>query len=242
MKLIVPVASIAALFLLSASQAWAEIVTVTLKGATENINDFGDVFGLGAEAVGSPANITDQPFVETLTLNTTQGNVLDTPTGVSYDSLSFFPALGPPYAVAASLEINGHTLSVAGSNYSSLFADPGYYSALSDDAVPMGVRDDNQVSLEITSNAGAPLPTTVSQAFTASLNPAAYDVADTFTDETSRGEYPDAIGSLDPTEITIAPASATPEPSVWMLMLAGVGLAGGALRLRRPRFLSAAAT
>ena len=44
-----------------------------------------------------------------------------------------------------------------------------------------------------------------------------------------------AFGSFNPTSIDVTVTSAAPEPSAWVLMLAGVGLMGAAFRSRRRR-------
>ncbi len=77
----------AAAMLMYAPVASAEIVQITLSGNTESINDFQNVFGLGAEQVGAAANITNQPFVETFILNTDGGNAATSSTFVSSDSI-----------------------------------------------------------------------------------------------------------------------------------------------------------
>jgi len=223
----------AAALLVGASTASATIYQVTLTGDSESINDFDNVFGLGAESVGSTANITNQAFVETFDINTAGGNVLDSSTGIS--SNSFF-GTSPPYAVSGTLEINGQTFSVSGSDYSSVFTGGADYQINTDEVVPADTDEDNDFSLDLHSDdlTTAPIPTTVTQSFSATLNPADFEVFDSFIDNSSGGEYSDAAGELYPTQITISEVSAAPEPSSWLLMIAGIGGVGLILRRTRP--------
>ena len=224
MNLKLAAATIAAIAMAGAA-AHAEIITVTLAGDSENITDRIDFFGLGAGV------ITDQPFLQTFTINTDGGNVLNTPTGVSYNSL--FDPEGPPYAVSGSLTINGRTFTTQGSDYSSAFSQ-GDFQVLSYDAVA-GTRADDSFYLDVT---GTGLPTTVVDPYFSRLGGATYAFSDFITDNGNAASDPSApsavIGSLDPTSLSITPmTSAAPEPGAWMLMTAGVALAGAALRGRR---------
>jgi len=232
MKHLALVTAAAAAVLFGASTASATIYQVTLTGDTESINDFNNVFGLGAETVGSSANITNQAFVETFDIDTAGGNVLTSSTGISSNSIF---GTAPPYAVGGSLEINGNTISVAGSNYSSVFTGGADYQINTNDVVAVDTNENNDFSLDLHSNdlTAAPIPTTVTQAFSAALTPADYEVFDSFIDSNSGGQYADAAGELYPTQISIAEVSAAPEPSSWLLMIAGLG--GVGLVLRRAR-------
>jgi hypothetical protein len=232
MKHLALVTAAAAAVLFGASTASATMYQVTLTGNTESINDFNNVFGLGAETVGSSANITDQAFVETFDIDTAGGNVLTSSMGISSNSI--FGA-SPTYAVGGTLEINGHTISVSGSNYSSVFTGGADYQINTNDVVAVNTNENNDFSLDLHSNnlTAAPIPTTVTQAFSAALTPADYQVLDSFIDSKSGGQYADAAGELYPTQISIAEVSAAPEPSSWLLMIAGLGGAG--LVLRRAR-------
>jgi len=232
MKYLAMSALAAAALLAGASTASAAIYQITLTGDAESINDFDNVFGLGAETVGSSANITNQAFVETFYVNTAGGNVLASPTGISSDSIF---GTSPPYAVSGSLEINGQTFTVSGSNYSSVFTSGADYQINTNDVVAANAQDNNDFSLDVHSYdlTASPIPTTVTQAYSATLTPADYEVFDSFIDANSGGEFADAAGNLYPTEITIAEVSAAPEPSSWLLMIAGIG--GVGLFLRRTR-------
>jgi hypothetical protein len=237
-------AGVAALATLAAgSAASAAIVQVTLTGNSENINDATGVFG----PAGS--RITNEQFTETFLINTTVGTFGSaTATSASYNSI--FGAPGP-YAVAASLTINGHTFSTQGDDYSSVFITPGSgvtptdYQLVSDDLVT-GLPESqfNQIfSLELD---GANLPVTLTQTGqltgTGSSSTSPYvlqtsggpvTVRDGFIDglEDSHGNtLVDSQGELYPTTITFG---AVPEPSTWALMLAGVG--GVGLMMRRAR-------
>ncbi len=229
MKYLAILAAAASVFT-AASTASATTVRVTLTGNSEKINDFSDVFDLGADVVGSPANITGQAFVETFDLDTDGGNVADSPTLVSYDSIF---GGGPPYALAGSLTINGHTFSTLGSDYSSLSTSPTDYQGGSNDAVPGGPRLNNEFSFDINAPGGAGLPASVTEPFSTAIDGTAIVAYDSFIDETSGGFYTDAIGTLDPTELSVALVSPAPEPAGWLLLSLGVGGAG--LMLRRNR-------
>lgn len=218
-------ATAAALGVLAASAAPAEIITAKLGGTTENISDRSDFFGLG---IGT---ITDQPFLQTFTVNTGGGNVLNTPTGVSYNSI--FGPLGPPYAVSGSLTINGRTFTTRGSDFSSAFSQ-GDFQILSDDAVD-GTRADSSFYLDVT---GAGLPQTVVDPYFATLGGATYAFSDFVIDNRNAATDPTApsevIGSLNPAYLSITSiTSAAPEPGAWALMMTGVALAGAALRRRK---------
>jgi hypothetical protein len=219
----------AAALVVGVSSASATTYEVTLTGDTEKINDFNNVFGLGAESVGSSANITNQAFVETFYVNTAGGNVLDSSTGISSNSIF---GTSPPYAVSGSLEINGNTFSVSGSNYSSVFTTGSDYQINTNDVVPVGYNENNDFSLDLHSNdlTTAPIPTSVTQTYSATLTPADYEVFDSFNDSNSGGQFADAAGELYPTQITISQVSAAPEPSSWLLMIAGIGGVGLVLR------------
>jgi hypothetical protein len=231
MKHIALATAAAAAVLLAASTASATVYQITLTGDTESINDFNNVFGLGAETVGSSANITNQAFVETFDVNTAGGNVLTSSTGISSNSIF---GTSPPYAVSGSLEINGTTISVSGSNYSSVFTSGADYQINTNAVSPSNANENNDFSLDLHSNdlTASPIPTTVTQAFSAALTSANYEVFDSFIDSNSGGEYADASGELHPTEISIAEVSAAPEPSSWLLMIAGLGAVGLVLRRR----------
>jgi hypothetical protein len=124
---------------------------------------------------------------------------------------------------------------VSGSNYSSVFTGGADYQINTNDVVAVNTNENNDFSLDLHSNnlTAAPIPTTVTQAFSAALTPADYQVLDSFIDSKSGGQYADAAGELYPTQISIAEVSAAPEPSSWLLMIAGLGGAG--LVLRRAR-------
>ena len=225
MKLQLLAASAAALSLLAASAAPAEIITAKLGGTTESINDRTDFFGLG---IGT---ITDQPFLQSFTIDTGGGNVLNTPIGLSYNSI--FDPMGPPYAVSGSLTINGRTFTTQGSEFSSAFSQ-GDFQILSDDAV-VGTRADNSFYLDVT---GAGLPQTVVDPYFATLGGATYAFSDFIIENRNAATDPTApsevIGSLSPAYLSITPiTSAAPEPGTWALMMTGVALAGAALRRRK---------
>jgi hypothetical protein len=233
MKYLASAAIAAAALLIGASTASAAIYEITLTGDTESINDFDNVFGLGGETVGSAANITNQPFVETFYLNTAGGNAASSSTFVSFDNIF---GTSPPYALGATLEINGQTFSTLGGNYSYLAIEGADYYGESNDVVATDPNENNDISFDIHSNTGAPLPTTVTQTFSAALNSTDYEVLDSFSDSNAGGEYFTAAGNLYPTEITISEVSAAPEPASWLLMIAGVG--GVGLVLRRTKKLA----
>ena len=222
------IAAAASALLAGVSSASAKIVTVTLTGDSENVFDRNNVFGFGA----SDTPITDKSFVETFTIDTTADSFPPAPDNrVSFNSIF---SSGPPYAVGGSLSIGGSApFTTLGSDYSSVFTQ-GDYQILSDDKVSTASNTDNEFYLDLT---GLGLPTTVNQSFSMTLT--AGEVANnSFEDETSQNELPDAIGNLYPTSITI---SAAPEPASWALMILGVGMAGGLLRQDRRRRWSAAA-
>ena len=232
---------------LIASGAWAAVVPVTLTGTSENINDVTGVFGR------SGARIIDRPFTETFMIDTSVGVFgSPTPTSASYNSI-FDPPSGP-YAVSASLTIDGHSVSTQGDDYSSAFITPGSslssttYQLSSDDKVA-GLPEssfDQEFSLELD---GTNLPTTLTQS--AQLTGTGDTSTSPFVLQTAGGPVTvynsfiddlddangnvliDAQGTLDPTSITIGAVSAAPEPSTWALMLAGI--VGIGLTLRRAR-------
>jgi hypothetical protein len=239
MKSILMAAAVVGALLAGASSASATMLKITFTGDSESINDFQNVFGLGAEAVGDNANITNAAFVETFYLNTDGANAANGPTFVSN---SPFFGVNPPYVLGASLTINGHTFSTLGSNGSYLAitsstnpftnVTTGDYYGDSNDVVPNAPRSNNDISFDIHSNAGAPLPSTVTQPITLRLNSTDYEIFDSFGDGNSGGEFFDAAGTLAPDLLTITPVSAAPEPAAWTLMIAGVAVLGAALRRR----------
>lgn len=220
-------AFIAAALLPGLAPASAKIITVTLKGTSENVNDNANVFGQG---IGT---LTNLPFIATFQINTAVG--VDAYGG--YSTNSIFNA-NPPFAVSGSLSIGGSApFTVAGSNYSgaheTVSTNPFFgtttvdYNLLTDDSV--GLRLDNQLYVDLS---GADLPTSLTQPITLALNPNDFNSV-TFTDEVSGGFLPDAIGNLNPTSLTVSVAGAVPEPATWLSMLLGFALLGAGLRRRR---------
>jgi hypothetical protein len=116
-----------------------------------------------------------------------------------------------------------------------VFTSGADYQINTNDVVAANVEDNNDFSLDVHSYdlAASPIPTAVTQAFTATLNPADYEVFDSFIDANSGGEYADAGGNLYPTQLTISEVSAAPEPSSWLLSIAGIGSVGPVLRRTR---------
>ncbi len=207
--------------LLAAAPASAKIITVTLSGTSENITDNANVFGYGPGQ-----HLTDKSFVETFLVNTSAVNAFGPQTSTSVSSNSVFGG-SPPYAVGATLTINGKTFSTIGSNYSAL-QTTGDYQILSNDMVNRSV--DNNFYVDLT---GAGLPATVDQPITLALAPGqAVNVS--FIDNNGGGDVSAAIGNLFPTQLTVSvgAAGAVPEPAMWAMMLAGFGLIGGAMRRR----------
>ena len=240
--------------MLAASSAGAEIVPVTLTGMSENINDVSGVFGQPG------GRITDKPFNETFMIDTSVGIFgSGTPTSASYNSI--FNAPGGPYAVSASITIDGHTFGTRGDDFSSAFitagagGSPTTYQLSSDDKVA-GLpesRFNQEFSLELD---GANLPSTLDQSarFTGAGDPSAQPfvlqtaggpvaVFDSFIDglDDANGDVViDAQGTLDPTSITIGAVSAAPEPMTWLLLFTGMAMIGAMLRLGRARKITAA--
>ena len=205
--------------LLAASPASAKLITVTLTGNMETIHDNADVFGFGAHQV-----LTDKSFVETFLVDTSAVDPFGPQTSTGVSSNSIFGG-SPPYAVGATLTINGKTFSTVGSNYSSIYTTADY-QILSNDQVNSSF--DNNVYVDLT---GAGLPATVDQPTKIALAPGqAVNVS--FIDNNSKGDLSDAIGNLNPTQLTVTVASAAPEPAAWSLMTLGFGLLGAALRRR----------
>lgn len=214
-------ATVAALGLVAAPAA-ATLITVTLTGTSEDIRDNANVFGFGANQ-----RLTDKSFVETFVVNDAAVNFFGPQTDTGISSNSIFGG-SPPYAVAATLTINGRSFSTIGSNYSSLFT-VGDYQLLSNDKVNPSV--DNLFYVDLT---GAGLPTTVYQPADMGLSPA--QVANvSFVDNTGQGLFSDAIGNLFPSHLTVmqSAAAAVPEPMTWAMSVIGFALIGGVLR-RRP--------
>lgn len=214
--------AIAAAVTLAATPAPATLITVTLTGDSEDISDNADVFGFGANQ-----RLTDKAFVETFLVNSEAVNAFGPQTDTGISSNSIFGG-SPPYAVAASLTINGRSFSTIGSNYGSLFT-VGDYQLLSDDKVNSSV--DNLFYVDLT---GAGLPATVYQPVDMALSRA--QVANvSFVDNNGQGFFSDAIGNLFPSHLAItqSAAAAVPEPISWALSVIGFGLIGGMSRRRR---------
>ena len=230
------------------SHAQAAIVPITITGTNENINDVTGVFGEAGE------RITNQPFTETFSIDTAVGTFAPpTPTSASYNSI--FGAPGT-YAVAASLTIDGHTFSTQGDDYSSAFITPGSgaspttYTITSDDKVaglpesqfnenfyldldgpglPQDLTQDAVLS-GVGSSSAAPY---VIQTSSGSVS-----VLDTFIDGLDDADgkpIVDSQGDLYPTSIHFGEVSAVPEPSAWLLMIAGFGSLGVMLRKSKRR-------
>lgn len=219
---------IAAALLVAAAPATSSIITVTLSGNSENVNDNANVFGQGA------GTLTDLPFVLTFLINTDVG--VDSSGG--YSSNSIFGA-NPPFAVSGSLSINGSTpFIVAGSNYSGAHdtvttsTNPFFttttidYDLITDDST--GVRLDNQLSASLS---GGNLPTSLTQPITLALTSSNSDYV-TFTKEVPGSTLPAAIGNLFPTLLTVSVPGAVPEPETWLTMICGFGAIGASLRRR----------
>ena len=215
------VAAAVGALLLAAAPASAELITVTLSGTSENINDNSNVFGFG-----EGQHLTDKSFVETFLVDTSAVNAFGPQTSTGVSSNSVFGG-SPPYAVGGTLTINGQKFSTIGSNYSAIFTT-GDYQILSNDMVDRAVNNNFYVDLT-----GAGLPTTVDQPISLGLAPGqAVNVS--FIDNNGGGNVSAAIGTLFPTLLTVSVASAgaVPEPALWATMLLGFGLIGGAMRRR----------
>ena len=220
-----------------AALAWAPVARAavfkaTLTGNTESINDFNNVFGLGGESVGSPANITNQAFVETFLINTAGGSAASSSTFISSSS---FISSRPPYAVSGSILINGRAFSTVGGNFSYAALNATDYYGESNDVVPGAPNSNNDISFDVFSfvPAGmAQLPATLTQPFSLFIDGSQVQVLSAFTDEQSGGQFADAAGTLHPDTLSVVEI-AVPEPGAWALMLAGAGGAG--LSLRRAR-------
>lgn len=217
-------AALGTLFL-AATPAAAKLITVTLTGTSEKISDRDNVFGFGTNQ-----QLTDKSFVETFVVNTAAVNAFGPQTSTGVSSNSIFGG-SPPYAVGATLTINGHSFSTIGSNYSSLYTT-GDYQILSNDMVNRQV--DNNFYVDLT---GAGLPTTVDQPISLTLAPGqAANVS--FIDNAGGGNVSAAIGNLFPTQLTVSVA-AVPEPAMWATMMLGFALIGGVLRRRAARVVIA---
>ena len=193
---------------------------VTLTGTSETINDGSGVFGTPG------ATLADSPFRQVFTIRTAGGNVADTPTLISYDSIF---GTAPPYAVSGALTINGHTLTTAGLTYSSVSTDGVDYQITSNDQDGSGGNAKNyNFYLDLN---GAGIPATVTQPLTLMLGGTSGTSAiDNFlvsvTDPSNVGLV-SAAGSLNPTSISVA---SVPEPTAWLLMIVGFGTLGFAMR------------
>lgn len=150
-------------------------------------------------------------------------------------------AVGSPSAFDTSLTINGRTRSFSGSYIGQIFARDWYQGVscyqCADDLevkVQSGVDQIEFRNLTLASNMlssglfRTPLDYTVTE-FRGAV--AAFDLRD--------GGITGAEGELTATRIIIS--STVPEPGVWVLMIAGFGLTGAALR-RRIAYTRAAAT
>jgi len=204
-----------ALATLAASAASATIVTATLTGNSENINDTSGVFG----APGG--RITDQAFIQVFTIDTKGGNARSDSTGVSFNSAL---GAGGPYAVGGKLTVNGHSFTTLGNNYS-FVSSGGDYQITSDD-LPQNANPMFSLDLH-----GAGLPTTVTAAAALTIDGTNLSAFDSFIDyKPATGA--DSQGTLTPTSVTIA-VSNVPEPAT--LGLAALGLGAVALRIRKAR-------
>ncbi len=208
--------------IVTTAPASATIITTTLTGNSENIHDNANVFGFG-----TGQNLLNKDFVETFYTDTSAINFFGPQSNTGVSSNSIFGG-SPPYAVAATLTINGHTFSTIGSNFSSLYTQ-GDYQVLSNDKVNRSV--DNSFYVDITGNG---LPTTVSQSFSSALS--LNQIANvSFIDNNSGGNVSDAIGNLFPNHLSVSTsaAGAVPEPATWAMMILGMGAIGFTMRRRR---------
>ena len=196
--------------MLASTAASATIVKVTLTGTNENINDTSGVFG----APGG--RITNTAFTQVFTINTLGGNVVSSPTAVSYNSI--FGTLGQ-FAVGGDLTINGHSFITKGDNYSAVFTGPDY-QILSDD-LPNSANPIFSLDLH-----GTGLPASITAPASLTIG-GGLSAIDSFIDyRPATGE--DSQGTLVVSNVTIA---AVPEPA--SLGLAVLGFGALALRTRR---------
>lgn len=192
-------------------------VTVTATGTVASGEDEGGLFGPG------DANIVGDPFTLVFTV--------DTANGASFTSASPFGAIGP----LAALQTGS---GVAGSG-----ANSPVNAVLTIENRPVAFAG-SAAGVDYTSVAGQPVATGLVAEMCTLCEPSLYiamavdlfDVGGAQTADYSYkaivlyGEQFEGRGTLNVTSLT---TSGVPEPATWGLMIAGLGMTGGSLRLRR---------
>ena len=202
---------------------------ITVSGVITSSEDVNGLFGITPNAFYTED--TGQPYKAVFTI--------DPSLGYSYSD-SQYAVVRSEYAyndgeygdaVSATFSVNGVTVPVAGNSLGNLTisdipsSPPNFFAISVQDELTDGLS--NGISFVLLSN---------STLFPTSLG-APFNIATSKDDpgESSFNfqELGGANGDISVTSITSGVISAAPEPSAWVLMIAGVGLVGGMLRYGR---------
>jgi hypothetical protein len=204
---------LAACGLLAAAPASAAVMVATYVGTVFGGLDYGNVFGLGAGA-----SLAGQAFTETFTYDTQVG--IDDGDPGFYQEQDGGTAWGAPSPMlGAALTIAGRTYDVAGELNSEVISATGVQSLHRAEGAA------GSLFLYLDYNSPGDLAAAVATTG-GTLGGGAFRL--------DGAGGPLASGTLHPVTLTIAAAgptgSAVPEPQTWAFMVAGLGLAGWALR------------
>ncbi len=228
--------------------AAATIVDITYSGVVASGADVTGVFGAASDLSGTPFTAT---FRFDLDASTCSAGAIGTDCvgGVAYGDAS--PNLG------ASLEIGGVAVTFVGdasseiSGYNNLalglnpFSEQSH-SATRSDRTASG--DDLLIAIDVLTlssfGSNGALPASVDTPFAADLSAEQVNASFAIEDEIYDPRTGDfvvsafAYGQLRPMSLVETVEAAVPEPSAWMLMLAGIGAIGGLMRRRRGMILA----
>lgn len=226
-------------FGLSTAPAHAALVDLTWSGTAAG-ND-----GLGL--FGDPAFLTGVAYTATYRFDTTVGFGQNNTNGVDQvEGGSFFDPDQPIPLISASLTINGITFDADGDYYSLYFRQSGEGASsistlvqreIDGNVAPYGGELFQRV-FRIGNFYGRPLDQPGVFDFDAGDSPGGHFA---FFNRNELGELtgPTTDLTITPDHLVIALAPSgggVPEPGTWALLIAGFGLAGTALRRRRPAF------
>ena len=214
------VALAAALALTSASftgVAQASIVTQIYKGTVLSGTDEGAGFFGRTDLTGQlfSATYVFDDELGTRTLGSVEGGV---------------PGLGPSPDLSTTITIGGRTLSFKGAF--GQFTNDSVSNRVSSDASSPDVGTPFFYSASL-SLEGLTVPQSLDTPFSGTGSTSIFTLNGFTFANSDTGEL--AFGSFNPTSVDVTVTSAAPEPGVWALMIAGLGLVGAALRFGRRR-------
>ena len=238
-KTVMPGLLVAGACFVTASAAAAKDITFVYSGTVTSFTDVDNVYGFGAGAVLNGASVTDTYVVDTTSPSSMFASGTFSPGGVDESWTANLPA----GASSATSTINGHTISLSLNvvEYSQqVTAPPGPYDQTILDSQAIGyetsgtavgseflIRDEAvSYSLRI------PLSLTKSYTITAaSLAKGHKGAASLFAGVFFPYSADGTAGNFNITSVTVN--GGVPEPASWAMMLLGMGVLGGALRVSR---------